>query len=63
MRRKIEGTFSILEEIMHCENIRHVRSRDYDNAVVFRIIAYNLMLVSSIRMGENPKGIMKIISC
>ncbi|MGP6238899.1 hypothetical protein ACNF40_00590 [Cuniculiplasma sp. SKW4] len=48
---------------MHCENIRHVRSRDYDNAVVFRIIAYNLMLVSSIRMGENPKGIMKIISC
>lgn len=63
LRWEIERTFSILEEIMHCENIWHVKNRDYDNAVGLRILAYNLMLLSNIRMGENPREIMKIVSC
>ena len=63
LRWEIERTFSIIEELMHCENIWHVRNRDYDNAVGLRILVYNLMLVSNIRMGENPREIMKIVSC
>ena len=63
LRWESERTFSILEEIMHCKNIWHVRNRDYDNADGSGILAYNLMLVSNIRMGENPREIMKIVSC
>ena len=59
----MERTFSILEEIMHCENIWHVRNRNYDTAMGLKMLAYNLMLVSNIRMGENPREIMKIVSC
>ena len=48
---------------MHCENIWHVKNRDYDNAVGYWFLAYNLMHISNIRMGENPREIMKIVSC
>ena len=63
LRWEIERTFSILEEIMHCENIWHVRNRYHDNAVGLRILAYNQMPVSNIRMGENLRKTMKIVSC
>lgn len=63
MRWEIERTFSILEEIMHSENIWYNRNRDYDAAIGLKILAYNLMLASNIRMGENPRNTMKIVSC
>jgi hypothetical protein len=40
-----------------------VKNRDYDGATGLKIVAYNLMLTSNIRMGENPREIMKIVSC
>ena len=63
MRWEIERTFSILEEIMGSENIWHVSNRDYDNAIGLKVIAYNLMVISNIELGDSRREIMKIVSC
>ena len=48
MRRQIERTFSIFEGIMRSENIWNVSNRDYDNIIGVKVIAYNVMLVSTL---------------
>ena len=63
LRWEIERTFSILEEMLHCENIWNTHNRSYDHAVGFNIIAYNLMVISNILSGERPRRIKKIVSC
>ena len=63
LRWEIERTFSILEEMLHCENIWYTHNRSYDHAVGFKIIAYNLMVISNILSGERPRKIKKIVSC
>ena len=63
LRWEIERTFSILEEMLHCENIWYTHNRSYDHAVGFKIIAYNLMIISNILSGERPRKIKKIVSC
>ena len=63
LRWEIERTFSILEEIMRAENIWYTRNRSYDAAIGLKAIAYNLMIVSNIKMGNKPREIMKIVSC
>ena len=45
LRWEIERTFSILEEILHCEHIWYVRNRNYDVAVGERIVAYNCIVL------------------
>ena len=62
LRWEIERTFSIIEEILNCENIWYTRKRDYDSAIGLKAIAYNLMVLSNIRSGENPRGIIKIVA-
>ena len=53
---RIERTFSILEEILHCEYIRYVRYRNYDVAVGERIVKYNcIVLVNQIRQRSKRK--------
>jgi hypothetical protein len=63
LRWEIERTFFILEEIMRAENIWYVRNRSYDTAIGLKAIAYNLMIISNIKMGNKPREIMKIVSC
>ena len=63
LRREIERTFSILEEIMQCENIWYTRNRDYGTAMGLKAIAYNLMVTSNREAGEKPREIMKIVAC
>ena len=63
MRWEIERTFSILDSIMGSENIWHVSNRDYDNIIGLKVIAYNLIVISNIELGNNRREIMKIISC
>ena len=63
LRWEIEGTFSILEEIMRAENIWFTRNRSYDAAIGLKAIAYNLMIISNIKTGNRPREIMKIVSC
>ena len=53
----------VLEEIMKTENIWYVSNRDYDSAMGLKAIAYNLIIVSNIKMGNKPREIMKIVSC
>jgi hypothetical protein len=48
---------------MGSENIWYVSNRDYDNAIGLRAIAYNLMVISNIELGDNRREIMKIVSC
>ncbi len=61
LRWEIERTFSILEEIMHCEHIWHVRNRNYDVAVGERIVAYNcIVLVNQIRQ-RSKREIMDLV--
>ena len=62
LRWEIERTFSIIEEILNCENIWYTRKRDYDSAIGLKAIAYNLMVLSNIISGENPRGIIKIVA-
>ena len=59
----MERTFSILEEIMKAENIWYTKNRDYDNAIGLKAIAYNLMLISNMELGEKPREIKKIVAC
>ena len=63
MRWEIERTFSILEGIMGSEYIWYVSNRDYDIAIGLKVIAYNLMVISNIKLGDNRREIMKIVSC
>lgn len=64
LRWEIECTFLFLEEILHCENIFcYTHKRSYDHAVGFKIIAYNLMVISNILSGERPGKIKRIVSC
>ena len=49
---EIERTFSILEEILQCENVWYTKNRDYDSAMGLKAIAYNLMVISNIEAGE-----------
>ena len=63
LRWEIGRTFSILEEIIRAENIWYVSKRSYDTAIGLKAIAYNLMIVSNIKMGNKPREIMKIVSC
>ena len=63
LRWEIEKAFSILEEILNCENIWYARNRDYDNANAIMPIAYNLTVTSNMEAGEKPREIMKIVRC
>ena len=63
LRWEIERTFSILEEILQCENVWYTGNRSYDAAIGLKAIAYNLMIVSNIKTGNKPREIMKIVSC
>ena len=63
LRWEIERTLSILEEIMETEDIWYTRNRSFDTAIGLKAIAYNLMIVSNIKMGNKPREIMKIVSC
>ena len=61
LRWEIERTFSILEEILHCENIFYLSNRNYDVTMGERIVAYNcIVMVNQIR--QRPKReIMDIV--
>jgi hypothetical protein len=48
---------------MDSENIWHVSKRDYDNIIGLKIVAYNVMVISNIELGNNRREIMKIVSC
>jgi len=63
LRWEIERTFSILEEIMKSEDIWYVKERNYDTAMGLKIIAYNLMVISNIELGEKARAINKIVVC
>ena len=63
LRWEIERTFSILEEILQCENVWYTRNRDYGVAMGLKAIAYNLMVISNMEAGEKPREIMKIVAC
>ena len=63
LRWEIERTFSILEEILQCENVLYTGNRSNDTAVGFKAIAYNLMVISNIKTVNNPRETMKIVSC
>ena len=60
---EIERTFSILEEIMQCENVCYIRKRSYDTARGLKTIAYNNMVISNMEAGDRPREIKKIVSC
>ena len=62
MRWEIERTFSILDGIMGSGNIWYFSNRDYDNIIGLKVIAYNLMVISNIELGNNRSEIMKIVS-
>ena len=63
LRWEIERTFSILKEILQCENIWYTKNRDYGAAMGLKAIAYNPMVISNIEAGEKPREIMKIVAC
>ncbi len=63
LRWEIERTFSILEEIMKVEYIWYTNNRNYDTAIGLKTIAYNLMIISNMELGEKPREIMKIVNC
>ena len=63
LRWEIERTFSILEEMLHCENIWYNMNRSYDHAIGFKIVAYNLKVISNILSRERPRKIKRIVSC
>ena len=63
LRWEIERTFSILEEILQCENIWYTKNRDYDSTMGLKAIAYNLMIISNQEAGDKPREIMKIVAC
>ena len=40
-----------------------MRNRSYDTAMGLKIIAYNLMVISNIELGEKARAINKIVVC
>ena len=48
---------------MKAEYAWHAKNRDYGTAISLRAIAYNLMVISNMELGEKPREIMKIVSC
>ena len=50
---EIERTFSLLHGIMGSENIWHVSNRDYNNIIGLRATAYNLMVISNIKLRDS----------
>ncbi len=48
---------------MGYENIRYVNNKDYDNRIDLKVIAYNLLAISNIELGDSSLEIMKITSC
>ena len=48
---------------MNAENIWYTGNRSYDTAVGLKAIAYNLMVISNIKMGNKPREIIKIVAC
>ena len=62
LRWEIERTFSILEEILQCENVLYTGNRSNDTAVGFKAIAYNLMVISNIKTENKPRETMKFVS-
>lgn len=60
---EIERTFSILEEILRCENIWYTRNRDYYTAIGLKTIVSNLMVISNMNSGENPRELIKNVVC
>ena len=63
LRWEIERTFSILEEILDCENIWYTHNRSYDHTICLKAIAYNLMVISNILSGKRPRKIKNTVSC
>ena len=63
LRAEIERTFSIFEEILKCKNILYTVNRDYDTAIGLKTMAYNLMIISNMELGEKPGEIMKVVNC
>lgn len=41
----------------------NIINRNYDNAIVLKIIAYNLMVISNMKTGNRSRKIMKIVVC
>lgn len=41
----------------------NIINRNYDNAIVSKVIAYNLMVMLNIKTGNRPREIMKIVVC
>ena len=58
-RTNILNTWGNLEGREHLYN----RNRSYDAVIGLKAIAYNLMIVSNVKAGEQPREIMKIVSC
>ncbi len=63
LRWEIERTFSIMEEMLQCEYVWYTKNRNYDTTMGLKAIAYNLMIVVNKEIGENPRSIMKFVSC
>ena len=63
MRWEIERILFKFEEKESYENIQYVNNKDYDNAIGIKVIAYNLLAISNIELGDSRMEIMKIISC
>jgi len=63
LRWEIERTFNILEDILECENIWYTKNRDYDTIIGLKTIAYNLMVISNMELGETLRSMMKIVVC
>ncbi len=63
LRWEIERTFSIMEEMLQCECVWYTKNRNYDTTMGLKAIAYNLMIVVNGEIGENPRSIMKFVSC
>ena len=61
LRREIEHTFSLLEEIMKAENIWYTNNRECDTAIGLKTIAYNLMVISNRILREKRSKIMKMV--
>ncbi|QRF75906.1 hypothetical protein Thermo_01415 [Thermoplasmatales archaeon] len=48
---------------MRARNIWYTRNRSYDIAIGLKTIAYNLMVVPSMELGEKPGERMRIVAC
>ena len=44
---------------MEAENIQYTHNRYYDHAIILKISAYDFMVISNIKAGENPMQIKK----